>query len=225
MGEVWLRCAVSDDTVYFISLDKNIYALTRNGRLKWRFKTGNAIGTSILLANNTLYFGSRDNYFYAVGAETGDLRWKFKAQSIIFETASVHKGVLYFAGCDNILYAIDEKTGGLIWKFKTNVMASSIPAIYNDVVYFGSWDCNLYAVTTEGKLLWKFPTSLSYQSPIEIEDSALKTKAEITWKPEISEEKKAKGDEVDIADYGTFSGTYIDTSKTDYLGRKKKGYK
>ena len=38
-------------------------------------------------------------------------------------------------------------------------------------------------------------------------------------------EKKGEREEVDIADYGEFKGTYIDTSKTDYLGHKKKGYK
>jgi len=44
------------------------------------------------------------------------------------------------------------------------------------------------------------------------------------WTPEIEKTEKEKGEERDIADYGTFSGTYIDTAKTDYLGHKKKGY-
>ncbi|MFQ5648299.1 MAG: hypothetical protein ACE5FW_03600 [Candidatus Aenigmatarchaeota archaeon] len=104
-------------------------------------------------------------------------------------------------------------------------MVASIPLVHGSVIYFGSWDCNLYAVTVEGKLVWKFPTSLSYQSPVEVEPPAVAKTAEITWAPVTKEEeKKYKKDEVDIADYGEFSGQYIDTTKSDYLGRKKKGY-
>ncbi|MFQ5648030.1 MAG: hypothetical protein ACE5FW_02230, partial [Candidatus Aenigmatarchaeota archaeon] len=88
-----------------------------------------------------------------------------------------------------------------------------------------SWDCNLYAVTTEGRLVWKFPASLSYQAPLGVRAPAATKSVQMTWAPATPQEKKEyKKDEVDIADYGEFSGKYIDTSKTDYLGRKKKGY-
>ena len=44
------------------------------------------------------------------------------------------------------------------------------------------------------------------------------------------EKKKYKKDEMDISDYGSFSGKYINVGKSDYLGEsgykgmKKKGY-
>ena len=51
--------------------------------------------------------------------------------------------------------------------------------------------------------------------------------SQVVWEMETAEreEKPKEKEEADIADYGTFSGTYIDTTKTDYLGHKKKGYK
>jgi hypothetical protein len=40
--------------------------------------------------------------------------------------------------------------------------------------------------------------------------------------PEEDEKYKAEG--VSIADYGEFSGKYVDITKSSYLGRSKKSY-
>ena len=47
---------------------------------------------------------------------------------------------------------------------------------------------------------------------------------EIVWKAGEDISKERQEDGAGISDYGEFSGAYIDTSKTDYLGTKKTGY-
>jgi hypothetical protein len=50
--------------------------------------------------------------------------------------------------------------------------------------------------------------------------------AELIWRLPEAEKRKEKEryEREDIADYGSFSGKYIDISKSDYLGRRKRGY-
>jgi hypothetical protein len=92
------------------------------------------------------------------------------------------------------------------------------------VIYFGSYDCHAYALGIDGELVWKFPTSLSYQSPVNIEGSTPEKQVEFVLKLGEQESNKRNADDATLADYGEFSGTYVDTTKTDYLGLKKRGY-
>ncbi|MEE8190573.1 MAG: PQQ-binding-like beta-propeller repeat protein, partial [Candidatus Scalindua sediminis] len=58
----------SDGNVYFGSWDKKLYALNPDGMLKWSFTTGGAIKSSPAIGlDRTIYFGSSDGNFYAVG--------------------------------------------------------------------------------------------------------------------------------------------------------------
>ena len=97
-------------------------------------------------------------------------------------------------------------------------------AILNGRIYFGCWDCNLYCIDMEGGLVWKFHTSLSYPAPINIEPGEAEKSVEVVWKLGEDIGKEKRDDEIAISDYGEFSGAYIDTTKTDYLGVKKRGY-
>jgi outer membrane protein assembly factor BamB len=138
----------------------------------------------------------------------------------------IHEGRIYCGSYDNNVYCVDANNGTLVWKFKTNGFVHGMPAVGEDLVVFGSWDCNLYAVTKDtGKLVWKFPTSLSAPSPIGSPEEKQAKTAEVVWTPiSKGEEKKYKHGEVDIADYGNFSGNYINVGKSDYMAERKKGY-
>ena len=54
--------AVSNGVVYVGSYDKNLYAIdAMTGAEKWRFKTGNYVGSSPAVSNGVVYVGSDDN--------------------------------------------------------------------------------------------------------------------------------------------------------------------
>jgi outer membrane protein assembly factor BamB len=218
--------AIYKGVVYFGSFDHNLYALDKEtGRLLWKFTAKDGVYHAGV-CNETVYCGSRDGYMYALTPD-GKLKWKFHTNDILPAIPAVQDGAVYFGSGDSNFYALEEKTGKMLWKFETNgpIFQRSV-GIHREVIYFGSWDCNVYAITAGGELVWKFHTSLSNPSKIEVQTGGPQKTAEIIWTPEKGgEEKKYKAGETDIADYGTFSGTYIDTTKTDYLGHKKKGYK
>ena len=53
--------------VYLGSWDKNLYALdSKTSEEKWKFETGDGIESFPATSDGVVYFGSKDNYLYAV---------------------------------------------------------------------------------------------------------------------------------------------------------------
>ena len=63
--------------------------------LKWKFEAGDSIRTSPAVSNGVVYFGSDDNYIYAVDSKTGEEKWKFKTGDD-GSSPTVSDGVVYF---------------------------------------------------------------------------------------------------------------------------------
>ena len=61
--------ADKDGTSYFGSVDYSFYALTKDGKIKWSYKTGGKIteAAPAIGADGTIYFSSEDGYLYAIG--------------------------------------------------------------------------------------------------------------------------------------------------------------
>jgi len=215
--------ALHGDTICFGSFDHKLYALDRrDGRLLWTFKAGDSIyHTSII--NDTVYFGSRDGCFYSVTLD-GKLRWKFSTGEIVPAGPAVQGGVVYFGSGNNNFYAVDERTGRELWKFETNgpVFQRSV-TLHDGVIYFGSWDCNVYAVTTKGRLVWKFPTSISTPSRIDVETDTKAKTAEMVFSVEDDRKEKKKYQDESGGSYDLDVGQYGAMDR-GYTGHKKKGY-
>lgn len=129
------------------------------GTLKWSFTTGAAIHSSPVVVDGKVYFGSRDNRFYSLDAETGEKIWDMETGSWVESSPAVSGGTVYFGSNDGYLYALDARSGVKTWEFKTRYPVRSSPAIAGDTIYFGSDDYYLYALKTEdGKVIWKYDT-------------------------------------------------------------------
>ena len=103
---------------------------------------------------------------------------------------------------------------------KRGPVAHTNPAFYKNKIYFGSWDCNLYCITLEGKLVWKFKTSLT-PSPVYLKSEKQNT-IETVWKMETEEEKpEEKKQEVQLSDYGRIESDYASGMSKDYIKGKK----
>lgn len=145
--------ALSGGLVYFGSGDGNVYALdAADGKLRWKFKTGNVVHASPAVEAATLYVGSWDSYFYALDAVTGVQRWRFKTgvdpkihnQEGIQSSAVVADGTVYFGCRDSNLYALTAATGKLRWSFSNKgSWVISSPLVYRGAVYFATSDSAL----------------------------------------------------------------------------------
>lgn len=221
-GAVRYKIAVWDGKVIFGSLDGNMRAVDAQGRLLWRFQARDGIGTMPRVFGNALYFGSRDMNLYKLDGN-GRLVWRYRARGYPNDSIVID-GHVYFGCCENDLYVLDDRTGSEMCTMPTNGFVVQF-AWQDGRIFFGSWGCSVYSATPEGKLLWRFDTSMSTQAPVEPEEGSKAKLAEVVWRFEEESQANKPDDEVHLADYGTFSGTYIDATETGYLGVRKKGYR
>ena len=115
---------------------------TQAAQLKtaWFFPTKDAVTATPTVVNGTVYAGSWDGWFYAVGLRSGTLRWKFRLRrqpavtpfpgevprdissdggivtsSAWYEPASENRPDMVIFGGGYTLYGLDADNGQLIW--------------------------------------------------------------------------------------------------------------
>lgn len=101
-----------EDAVYVGSHNPGqLVAFSREGDLRWKFPTGGGVDQApIIDKDGTIYFGSDDDRFYAVGPD-GSEKWSLAVGSgsfgdIISEAALGSNGIIYVAAADGGLYAL-----------------------------------------------------------------------------------------------------------------------
>lgn len=141
----------------------------------WTYKTGDAIWSSPVIANNLVYFGSNDGFVYALNAESGQLVWQYRTKGRVVGQPTVSGSYLYILSDDGNLYKLERKSGKFVWQFDTGGgsvprdfpslksptydRSTSAATVVGETVYIGSADKRLYAVDTEtGKEKWHFET-------------------------------------------------------------------
>ena len=139
---------------------------------KWTFKTndmGIVDSSPAIGSDGTIYFGSRDDYLYAINPD-GSRKWRFKTGSYVFSSPAIGSdGTIYVGSYDDYLYAINPdgsmEIQDVLWRFKTGDGVTSSPEICelflpsDGTIYVGSEDYNLYAINPDGsKKLVTFKT-------------------------------------------------------------------
>jgi len=153
-----------DGTIYVGAGDTCLYALSKNGTLKWKYKTNGSIHSTPAIRNNLICFGSKDNNVYAINSE-GSPIWSFETgNDVISSPAFDSDNTIYIGSSDMYLYAINSD-GTLKWKSITEEAIVASPAVGPDGnIYITSKDKCLYAFNGKGELNWKFMTGGSIES-------------------------------------------------------------
>lgn len=121
----------------------------------WAFKAKDAIESTPLIVDGTVYFSSFDKHLYAVDLKTGVEKWKRKLGSLK-ASAGFDNGRVYVGDLEGKFYALDAKTGDLIWTFETLGEIHAAPNFIDGDILIGSHDATLYRVSKAGKKLWEF---------------------------------------------------------------------
>ena len=196
-----------DGTIYFGSLDGNLYALRSNGTLKWRYAIGQPIfSTPAISTDNYLYIGASDGYLYSLTA-AGTERWRFRTGGAIVSSPVIGtdgiENVVYFGSIDQHVYAVAADNGTLKWQFATNAPVYGSPAVGSDgKIYVGecqtqsaaSYNFKFYCLNIDGTENWDLNTGTGvYASPAIGTDGtiyfgswdgtffALNSKGEVRW--------------------------------------------
>lgn len=132
-------------------------------RLLWKFKTGDEIKSSPIIAENKVFVGSMDGNLYTLDLK-GKLLWKFKTEASIEAPPLYYRGTIVVGSMDGTVYAINASTGKLKWKFVTGGQITGGANWMTDgtglLLLVPSYDYNLYCLNFEtGKQRWKAETN------------------------------------------------------------------
>jgi len=141
-------------------LNLNIaWAENKPGNQIWTYETDGDVDSSPAIdANGTIYFGSDDDYIYALKPD-GKLKWRYETNGDVDSSPAIDaKGNIYFGSDDDYIYALDPK-GNRKWRYRTHDDIDSSPAIdLKGNIYIGSDDQYIYALSPDGQLKWRYKT-------------------------------------------------------------------
>ncbi|MBE7439966.1 MAG: PQQ-like beta-propeller repeat protein [Spirochaetales bacterium] len=131
-------------------------------RTPWEFRTGKGIFSSAVVdKEGTVYIGSADHYFYAIGVD-GKLKWKTATGEVIDSSALLDdQGRVYFGSGDAHLYALDRRNGKVLWKFKAHTV-QEVKEEFGVKTYNVDWFEGNVAMLKDGTLLVPNDNYLAY---------------------------------------------------------------
>jgi len=161
-GDSVLTSPVVYGSVYFGSNDGYLYALNRNGSLRWHNPIGSAIRSSPAVSpDSTVYVGADNQYLYAVD-QNGTTKWNIWLTAAVRSSPLVGPdGTVYVGSSNGKLYAITGQ-GVVKWYFTTGDSINSSPAMdAQGRIFFGSYDGYVYAIEDYGSSavqVWRYQT-------------------------------------------------------------------
>ena len=148
---------IENGTIYVGSMDSSLYAINYlNGKIKWKYKTGNIIRSTPIVDSGIVYFGSWDNHLYAINLKNGSLEWKYDTGGSIQSSPAIIDNKVVFGSRSAFIIGLDKNSGDELWK--TTYWGSwveSSPVIYDGIIYIGSSDFRkVHAIDPEnGKVI------------------------------------------------------------------------
>jgi len=152
-GRVRATPSVHDGVVVVGSFDGRVYALDlATGRERWVHRTigdtvdlekagydRRTIQSTAAIAENRVFFGSRDGGFYALDFATGERRWRAShGGSWVVGSPAVRDGRAYVGSSDgHFIHAVDVASGNEVWRTPTVGNVLSSPVIAGDVILAG----------------------------------------------------------------------------------------
>lgn len=156
---------VANGFVYTPDASGTMTAYTvEQGQPAWQFKTGAAIYSSPIIVGNTLYFGSDDDFLYAVNAQSGDLVWKsnergrpFQVSDDLKSSPCYYNGVLYVNSSDMKLWAFSADTGRVLWESRVGAPSLDISPVANNGRVYLAAGSTMYQFRLRGGQSRAFP--------------------------------------------------------------------
>lgn len=110
-----------------------------NSRQPWVVRTGKGIFSSpVVDADGSVYIGSADHVFYAIGAG-GDVKWTLPTGELIDSSALLDDaGRVYFASGDGFVYCVNRENGAVLWRTACHTV-QEVEEVFGITTYNLSW--------------------------------------------------------------------------------------
>lgn len=178
VSEVWRLNDVTDVASQG-SIDGDLYVYTNtagmvhaldatNGKILWKYRTGNKIFSAPFIGKQLVVVSSCDGCIYALDKKTGDARWKYDTGYPVVACPTVEDGNVYVGSSNGKFYSLRLEDGTPNWICDgLQGYIESRPAVDGERVYTGTWGAMFYAIDRKtGKKVWEFDTKRGrYFSP------------------------------------------------------------
>jgi outer membrane protein assembly factor BamB len=151
------------DTLLFGSADENLYCLSVDGKLRWKFKVagGPVLATPAIVGDRTFVSGC-DSTMHILDAATGTEQNSVNLDGQTGSSGAVVGDKIYVGTMNNELLAIDWQKAQIAWRFQPAKNAKPFfasAAATDSFIYAGSRDKRVYGLDrSSGKQAWSFPT-------------------------------------------------------------------
>jgi len=161
-------------TIYILSGDRNLYALSALGRERWRYPVGRKLSAGpVVTYDGTILIGTQSGILMATGAN-GRLRWMFSPRTgSCLNPALREDGSIVLATSSGMIYCLSY-TGKERWRYQVRAELVSSPSIGEDgTVYIGTTDRRLLALNRDGSSKWEIELPAAVGTPAIDQDGAL----------------------------------------------------
>ncbi|MGL6225848.1 MAG: PQQ-binding-like beta-propeller repeat protein [Thermoguttaceae bacterium] len=158
-----IRCfpTIFEDTSFVAGCDGKLHIIDLESGTQKAFVDLEApTGSTPVVSNDCVFFGTEGNEFLAVDWKKAEIIWRFPLKQSIRAPAAVCEKFVIFGSFDRTLYAVDPKNGEEKWTFRTKGRLEGGVIIDGDRVYFGGTDANFYVLNLEtGQLVQRIELS------------------------------------------------------------------
>ena len=155
--------AIAGGVVYVGTGKSELIAVDlQTGKLKWSYKTPEAIGESSPAIGagglGLVFVGDLSGVFHAVDAATGKGIWSYKTDAEIKSSPVIVGDRALIGSYDGALYCFNARDGKTIWKFKTENYVHCTPSVANGVAYIAGCDEVFHGVRiSDGREVLRMP--------------------------------------------------------------------
>lgn len=148
--------------------------------------TGNAIfSTPVIDADENVYIGSADEYFYCIDTRRRCVAWRRKTDGIIDSAGCLDdRGAVYVPSGDASIYQLSTADGSVSWRMNLLERATKTSSTIfwwegnvvqgpNGWLFAGNDDFCLYAISPDGHVQWSMLTALQIWSAPAFQDDLL----------------------------------------------------
>src|SRR5574341_98770 len=134
--------AIADNTVYVGTGKSELIAVDlQTGKLKWGYKTKEAVGeSSPAVGGGMVFVGDLLGVFHTVSAGNGQGVWTYKTDGEIKSSPVIVGDRVLIGSYDGSLYCFNTRDGKTMWRFKTDNYVHCTPTVANDIAYIAGCD-------------------------------------------------------------------------------------
>ena len=150
------------ENLIFGCADNNLYSLSANGHLNWKFDvSANFESTPALGKDSSIVFGT-DNYKLYKISTNGTELWTFDTNGKITSSPVIDfYGNIYFGSLDGYFYSVNSN-GVLNWKHLIGTSGNIFASIgKNGIIYVNNGNNSIYVYDKLGENKWQFQIELN----------------------------------------------------------------